>query len=337
MLLHRPFTLVYNNLWAPHDLHRSNRQSFCFGNQSRMNTLEEYTPPMRDGVTASKVFLPQFSTTPNCLFEFLCDHFPHIHAEEWQQRFDDHLIFDMNGQILTTQSPYIENTHIYYYRFLQHEIHVPFQEKILFENDDLMVVDKPHFLTMSPTGQYVQETLLVRLKKNTNNPDLTPIHRLDRETAGVVLFSKRVGTRGAYQQLFAERQVNKTYHAIAPYQTDLNFPCSVRLRMEKGEPFYTMRVTEGLPNSHTDIELIEHDGLWAKYRLKPSTGKQHQLRVHLNWLNIPIQNDPFYPTVSHKNEADFSSPLQLLAKHIEFIDPILKQKLCFCSEQVLTL
>ena len=247
------------------------------------------------------------------------------------------MIFDLKGNVLTLESAFQANTHIYYYRFLAHEISVPFQEKILFENDDLLVVDKPHFLTMSPTGQYVQETLLVRLKKTTNNSDLTPIHRLDRETAGVVLFSKKPSSRGIYQQLFAEKKVQKIYHAIAPYRADLTLPCTVELRMEKGEPFYTMQIINGLVNSSTEINLLEHNKSWAKYQLKPLTGKQHQLRVHLNYLNIPIQNDPFYPQVIHKAAADFSAPLQLLAKEIYFSDPMTQHLLHFCSDQELTL
>lgn len=295
-----------------------------------------FKPPMKNGVGASKVFLPRLDVVPNSVFEYLCAHFSHIETSEWQQRFEDKLVMDLLGQTLTTQSAYMPNQHIYYYRFLKQETHVPFQEKILFESNDLLVVDKPHFLTISPSGQYVQETLLVRLKNSTGYTNLTPIHRLDRETAGVVLFSKRPETRGAYQQLFAERKVQKIYHAVAPHRTDLDFPLSIELRMDKGQPFYTMQVVEGQPNSHTEINLIDHDQTWALYALKPTTGKQHQLRVHLNYLNIPIKNDPFYPTVFHKSSDDFSAPLQLLAKEIYFTDPLNQRLMHFCSELVLT-
>jgi tRNA pseudouridine32 synthase/23S rRNA pseudouridine746 synthase len=183
----------------------------------------------------------------------------------------------------------------------------------------------------------VQETLLVRLKKQTGNEHLTPIHRLDRETAGVVLISKCVESRGLYQQMFATRQVQKTYHSIAAYRPDLKFPLITRLRMEKGQPFYTMQVLDGTPNSETAIDLLEHNTEWAKYELKPHTGKQHQLRVHLNHLGIPIQHDPFYPQVAHKAEDDFSAPLSLLAKHIQFIDPITQKSMNFSSRFELTL
>ena len=305
-----------------------------------MNTHKaspSYQAPMRQGVTASKVFLPELDLEPSSIFVFLCENFPHISKDEWRQRFEQQLILSRSGDVLLIDSPYISNTHIYYYRFLTNEIHVPFQEKIIYENDDLLVVDKPHFLTISPSGQYVQETLLVRLKQQTNNPELTPIHRLDRETAGIVLISKRKQSRAAYQQMFAQREVKKTYHAIAPFRADLVFPLNVNLRMDKGNPFYTMQVVEGVANSSTEIHLLEHNLQWAKYLLQPLTGKQHQLRVHLNSLAIPIKNDPFYPQVNHKLDDDFSQPLQLLAKEISFIDPITQRHMHFSSEKELTI
>lgn len=296
-----------------------------------MKPYSESMPPMRDGVSASQVFLPNLSPPPTDLYHYLCQQFPHISAQEWQQRFHDGLIYNAQGQTLNINSPYLANQHIFYYRALSHEVQVPFQHHILFENEHLLVVDKPHFLTISPTGKYVQQTLLVRLKQQTNNPHLTPIHRLDRETAGIVLFSKQVASRGLYQQLFAERQVKKIYHAIAPYSAELTFPQIVQLRMQKGDPFYTMQVVEGRANSETRIELLQHNQQWAKYELHPHTGKQHQLRLHLNHLGLAIKNDPFYPAVEHKADDDFSAPLQLLAKSLHFIDPICQEKMQFQS------
>lgn len=300
-----------------------------------MSSTADFIPSMINGVSASKVYLQPSSA--RTVYAYLCQQFPHISAAEWQSRFQDGLVYDAHGQRLNTDSPFQPHTHCFYYRFLAHEVTVPFQHKILFENEDLLVVDKPHFLTMSPTGQYVQQTLLVRLKQQTGNEQLTPIHRLDRETAGVVLFSKQPASRGLYQQMFAERQVRKTYHAIAAFRADLSFPCTTRYRMEKGQPFYTMQVVDGVPNSETDIELLAHNGHLAKYLLKPVTGKQHQLRVHLNQLGIAILNDPFYPQVQHKTEDDFSAPLQLLAKDICFQDPISKAAMAFSSQFDLTL
>ena len=301
------------------------------------STASIFSPPLINGVSASKVFLPHDISTPT-IFAYLCQHFPHIQTSEWQQRFSDELIYAADGEKLKIDSIYTPNSHIFYYRFLAQEIHVPFQHEILFENDDLLVVDKPHFLTMTPTGQYVQETLLVRLKKQTGYEALTPIHRLDRETAGVVLFCKKPEQRGIYQQLFADRKVQKIYHAIAAYRSEIIFPQTLQLHMEKGNPFYTMQTNaEKAQNTETFIELLEHNQQHAKYRLQPKTGKQHQLRVHLNYLGLPILNDPFYPMVAHKADDDFSQPLQLLAKEIYFIDPILNQGMCFSSNFELTL
>ncbi|WP_228199204.1 pseudouridine synthase [Acinetobacter cumulans] len=299
--------------------------------------LSNFIPPMINGVSASKVFLKALQPQPQSIYQYLCLEFPHIEAQEWLQRFQDGLIFDAQGQKLNANSPFQPNSHVFYYRFLTHEIHVPFKHHIIFENEHFIAVDKPHFLTISPTGQYVQETLLVRLKKQTSIEHLTPIHRLDRETAGIVLFSKCIESRGIYQQLFADRKVQKTYHAIAPYLPTLKLPLTLRLRMEKGEPFYTMRQIEGVANSETEIQLLEHNQQWAKYLLNPHTGKQHQLRLHLSHLGIPIQNDPFYPQVKHKADHDFSAPLQLLAKHIDFIDPVSKQQISLSSTFDLTL
>lgn len=302
-----------------------------------MHSPVDFKPPMLNGVSASKVFLQAVSPRPATIYAYLCQQFRHIEPREWQSRFELGLVYDAQGQVLTVESPFQPNTHCFYYRFLAYEAHVPFQHQILFENEHLLVVDKPHFLTMSPTGQYVQETLLVRLKQQTGNEHLSPIHRLDRETAGVVLISKCVESRGAYQQMFAIRQVQKTYHAIAAYRPDLNFPMTLSLKMEKGQPFYTMQIVEGEPNSETLIQLLEHKGQWAKYELHPHTGKQHQLRVHLNHLNIPIQHDPFYPEVVHKAEYDFSQPLKLLAKQLQFKDPLTEQQMSFSSKFELTL
>ena len=178
---------------------------------------------MLNGVSASKVFLPKMTPAPHTVLAYLSDQFPHIEATEWQQRFHDGLVYDAVGHVLHKDSAYLENQHVFYYRFLAYEIEVPFQHDILFANDHFLVVDKPHFLTISPTGQYVQQTLLVRLKKQTGIEHLTPIHRLDRETAGLVMFSKCIHSRGLYQQMFADRQVQKTYHAIAPFIANSTF------------------------------------------------------------------------------------------------------------------
>ena len=294
--------------------------------------------PMIDGVSASVIYLEKFNNKeqpPASMFDFLCQKFPHIGADEWRRRFDDGLIFWENGVPCLFDEPYQYGRSIYYYRFLEHEIIVPFAHEIVFENQEFMVVDKPHFLTVTPSGNYVKQTLLTRLKRHSNNPDLSPIHRLDRETAGLILISKNPATRGLYQALFKSQAIKKIYHAIAPIQQNLTFPLDLHLHLTRGEPFYTMTVADDTPNSHTHIRLIATQGDWAKYELHPTTGKLHQLRVHLNHLGLAIKNDPYYPCVRHKADGDFSQPLQLLAKSLCFIDPVTGEQMSFESKRQL--
>ena len=295
-------------------------------------------PLMQDGVSPSIVYLPEnesFDSHPKWLsiYDFLIEKFPQISSEIWLRRIEQKKIFDENCNTIDRHTAYRPDSKIYYYRELEHEIAVPFKEQILFQNEHLLVVDKPHFLAVSPTGRYVKETLLVRLKQQLNNADISPIHRLDRETAGVMLFSLQPNTRAIYHQLFQNHQVQKTYHAIAPYNPDLNFPLNYQSRIVKGDPFFVMREVAGQVNSFTEIDILKvHESL-ALYELKPISGKQHQLRVHMAALGIPILNDSFYPNVQFKNDNDFSMPLQLLAKSIQFIDPISKHEVEYQSAQ----
>jgi tRNA pseudouridine32 synthase/23S rRNA pseudouridine746 synthase len=197
---------------------------------------------------------------------------------------------------------------IWYYRELDEETPIPFEERILFQDEHLLVVDKPHFLPMIPTGRFLHETLLVRLKRKLELPHLTPIHRLDRETAGVVIFSHNLATRGTYQSMFQKRSIRKVYEALAPALEGRDFPFTYRSRMVDGEKFFVMKEEEGEPNSETLVELIERRGGLARYRLHPHTGRKHQLRLHLASLGVPILNDDFYPVALPCKGDDFSSP-----------------------------
>ncbi|OPH38736.1 hypothetical protein B5J94_02775 [Moraxella lacunata] len=307
---------------------------------------------MKDGISPSRIYLEKLNNQPESLLAFLCQKFPHISPDEWQTRFDGGDIWgDIGGEMtggvtpLMAETPYVHGRTIYYYRTLQDEIAVPFDYHILFENDEFMVVDKPHFLAVTPSGSYVKQTLLTRLKADTGNADLSPIHRLDRETAGLILISKNVATRHQYQALFAHHAITKVYHAITKVyhaigivNHNLTMPMDIRLHLERGEPFYVMRVNaDKSANTHTHIDILAVKGDLAKYELRPTTGKLHQLRVHLNHLGIPICHDPYYPTVRHKPKDDFTKPLQLLAKHLVFNDPITGERWEFTSRQNLDL
>jgi tRNA pseudouridine32 synthase/23S rRNA pseudouridine746 synthase len=291
-----------------------------------------------EGVSASRVYLPADQSHPN-LLQFFIAQFPHIDAGEWEKRFAEGLILDADGQALTANDPYRPNTHLHYFRRLAREPEIPFEEGILFRDDHLLVADKPHFLPVTPSGLYLHQTLLNRLKKKTQIQTLNPIHRIDRDTAGLVVFSIRPDERAQYQNLFRDRAVNKVYEAIAPYSEALNkrLPLTYQSRLEESEHFLQMQEVEGEPNSDTQIELLEISKPWARYRLIPGSGKKHQLRAHLNALNIPIKHDQIYPVLTPYQEydLDFTKPLQLLAKTISFNDPITGKSREFCSSQEL--
>ena len=288
-----------------------------------------------EGVSSSRVYLPAGRSHTN-LLEFFVANFPHIEASEWQARFTERLIMTLDGHVVSPTDPYQANIHLLYFRRLNREPEIPFEEVILFQDDHILVADKPHFLPVTPSGLYLHQTLLNRLKKKTGIQTLSPIHRIDRDTAGLVVFSVNPKERAQYQNLFRDRAVKKIYEAIAPYSEALqkNLPMTYRSRIEESEHFLQMQEVSGEPNSDTYIELIEDTRPWARYRLSPGSGKKHQLRCHLNALNIPIKNDQIYPILTPYQEynLDLSKPLQLLAKEIAFQDPITHQSRAFISQ-----
>jgi tRNA pseudouridine32 synthase / 23S rRNA pseudouridine746 synthase len=202
---------------------------------------------------------------------------------------------------------------------------------VLHADADLLVADKPHFLPVAPTGAHVHETLLGRLIRRTGNAGLVPLHRIDRDTAGLVLFSANPATRAQYQALFRERRIDKHYEAIAPALPHLGFPLTRCSRIAAGEPFFRMQEVEGAANSETRIDVLARDeGRW-RYALTPITGRKHQLRVHLAALGAPIANDRAYPTVIPRAAGDWSAPLQLLAQRLAFVDPLSGAERVFTS------
>jgi tRNA pseudouridine32 synthase / 23S rRNA pseudouridine746 synthase len=298
--------------------------------------------PVKNGVGPSVVGLPKDDSAQwRTITDFLADRFPAIPRATWLQRMADGNVEDEFGVLVTPDRPYQGHIRVYYYRDLEVEPRIPFDEVILHQDEHLIVVDKPHFLPVTPSGKYLQETVLVRLKRKLGLNDLVPIHRIDRDTAGLVLFSVQPATRDAYQALFRDRAVHKTYEAIAPWRTDLHpessFPLTRHSRIIEGEGFMTQREVEGTPNALTHIELLEVKGQLAKYQLKPVTGKRHQLRVHMNALGLPIVGDGIYPVLTPEGQIDYDNPLQLLAKSIEWLDPISKEVRQFESRRILNL
>ena len=285
---------------------------------------------MRGGVSPSCVALPRVRQSPwPSLIDHLAERLPRISRAEWTDRMLSGTVLGEDGQPLAPAAPYVGGIRVYYWRELPHEDPIPFEAHVLFEDEHLVVADKPHFLPVTPGGRYVRETLLVRLKAQLDCADLSPLHRIDRETAGLVLLCKRPQDRDAYQSLFRDRKVDKVYEAVAPWREDLVFPLTRQSHILEDElAFYRMREAlphEGLPaNSETRIECVRREGQRALYRLHPVSGKRHQLRVHMHGLGLPIEGDQFYPVVRRgPDEAeDFATPLQLLARAIAFTDPV---------------
>lgn len=308
---------------------------FCATLQPTMSRPARIPLPTRDGVSASTVATPS-GPWPTML-DFLAERIPAVSREDWARRMGQGEVLDAQGKPVQPEAPFQRQTRLHYWRSLPFEHRVPFEEGIVFQDEWLLVADKPHFLPVTPKGRYIQETLLVRLKRRTGIDTLTPMHRIDRETAGLVVFTIQPHTRHAYQSLLRDHQIEKVYEAIAPWRPDLSWPLRRQSRLqESAANFMAMEEIEGTPNADTLIEPIDlpmdapSDGRgWARYRLTPRTGQKHQLRAHLCALGMPIANDQIYPELQPAPAADeapdFSRPLQLLAKSLRFTDPITGQ------------
>lgn len=288
--------------------------------------------PLRHGVGPSTVVLPgghhgRWAT----LAEFLAQRFPAVTHAQWVQRMQRGEVVDAHGRPVDAAHPFAAQQRYHYYREWPDEPRVPFDETVLFEDDWLLVADKPHFLPVTPKGRHVRETLLARLRDRTGLAELSPIHRIDRETAGVVVFAKHRATRHAYQQLFAQGAVHKVYEAIVPLPAaphsppPLMAPWVRRSRLEPAGHFMQMREVPdvlALPNAETRFTVIEQRGRWLWLKLEPRTGKRHQLRVHLMAQGMPIAGDRIYPVLAPEGGDRHDDPLRLLACEIGFADPV---------------
>ncbi len=287
------------------------------------------SPSYASNRSPSTLHLPRGNWTT--VLDCLCEHFSHVSREVWLDRMARERVLDGEGRAVEPHTPYREGLAIRYFREMPAEIPVPFTETVLHADDNLVVVDKPHFLSVIPTGRYVEQTLLARLIARLGNPQLSPLHRIDRSTAGLVMFSANRSNRAQYQRLFRERSISKQYQAIAPPLPHLAFPFVYRSRLEKGVPFYLMREAEGEPNSETRIDVLERGEQYWRYALTPVSGKQHQLRVHMAALGAGIVNDDFYPVLNKQADDDFTRPLQLLAAALAFVDPLTGEHRQFTS------
>ncbi|MFD4638837.1 RluA family pseudouridine synthase [Lentzea sp. NPDC058436] len=276
--------------------------------------------PQRAGLDAARLKLP--SEGPwSSLRDHLVERLPRVAAERIDEMLVEERIWGVAGP-LGLDAPFVPDSYIWFHRDLPVEVPVPFEVGVVYQDDDIVVADKPHFLATIPRGQHIMQTALVKLRDSLGLPDLSPAHRLDRVTAGLVLFVVRRELRGKYQTMFRDRLVYKEYEAIAPYDPALELPLVVRSRIIKERGIITAFEVDGEPNAETHVSLVEHrDGL-GRYRLKPLTGRTHQLRLHMSGLGLPIVNDDFYPVLHERPLDDFSSPLQLLARDLSFVDPM---------------
>ena len=276
--------------------------------------------PTFDGVPASRIQLPAGEW--RTVFEALCALFPGIEPATWAQRFARGRVLDGEGQVLAIDAPYRLGDTIHYFREVFDEPVIPFAETLIHADAHIVVACKPHFLPVVPAGAYVRQTLLARLTERLDNPHLVPLHRIDRDTAGLVLFSANPATRGVHQSLFRERRISKTYLAVAAPLPHMSFPYVHRSRLVPGEPFFRMTEVPGEPNSETVIDVV-HRGVdcWT-YRLEPITGRKHQLRVHMAALGAPLLHDRCYPQLRDPVPDDPLRPLQLLASRLAFADPL---------------
>jgi len=322
-----------------------------------------WTPPLRDGVSASRVAV--IPGPWRHVADFLSQRLPLVH--DWPERLAAGQVLDTEGRPVATHAPCRPGAVLWYWRQLPPEPRIPFELEVLHQDEHLIAIDKPHFLPVIPRGRYLQETVLVRLKRLLGLPDLVPMHRLDRETAGVLLFTVQPATRHAYQSLLSARAVRKVYEAVAPWREGLSFPMTLqhRLREPRDERFMQMQVVPGEPNAHTEVELIARlpgcdlaaepgtqmgetpaapatdasPQQWAHYRLHPLTGRKHQLRAQMNAAGLPLRGDRLYPDSLPEPPAqappDYSHPLQLLAREIAFTDPLTGAPRCFTSRRSL--
>ncbi|MHB8454378.1 MAG: pseudouridine synthase [Acidiferrobacterales bacterium] len=268
------------------------------------------------------------------LLGFLAQHFPNIPRDRWLKRIQDGKVFDEQGRPVSISTAYRPSLRLFYFREVDNEPVIPFAERILFQNENILVACKPHFLPVTPGGRYVEECLLNRLRRRTGIVDLAPLHRIDRETAGIVVFSANRGTRGLYHNLFMLGKVEKTYHARA---TVCSIPgkrdWQVENRIERSALRFRMQIVPGDTNARSVIRLLDIKDDMGHFLLHPVTGKTHQLRLHMSSLGFGIVHDRCYPELLPAQDDDFDCPLQLLAKSVQFPDPITGRRMEFLSER----
>jgi tRNA pseudouridine32 synthase / 23S rRNA pseudouridine746 synthase len=294
------------------------------------------SPSMSKSLYPATLTLPKLDEPYPSLLDFLAARFPRMGRACWQRRLAEGKVLDESGCALSEASGYHPFRKILYFREVEEERIIPFPEKILFQNREIVVACKPHFLPVTPIGRFVEQSLLHRLRIRTGNDQLVPIHRLDRHTAGIVMFSANRATTHLYCRLFKEGEVEKRYEALSMGAGETGeVEWLVENRIVSGDPFFRMRVASGEANARSRIRLVaEREGL-RRFLLSPLTGKTHQLRLHMSGLGFSILNDRCYPELLPEQPDDFGRPLQLVAKSLKFRDPVTGASMEFESERKL--
>ena len=337
------------------------------------------TPPLaqKNGIDPIQLILPRVeelpaeltpnNTAPATIADYLVARFYPNDPQIIHARFNTGEVRLDDGTVLTSDSPYMPGERIWYFRELADEPQLPSDMPVLYEDEHVLAIDKPHFLPTTPRGAYIAQTALTKLRVREDNPLLIPIHRLDRPTAGVLLFAKTVEARRPFQMMFQHRQVSKTYRAVAPVPADATAAeqalseegLRVRSHIQKVRDVLQVRqlsetecVARGVePNTLTTVKILrtftpsaqavegwraEPNREWALYDLAPHTGKTHQLRAHLNMLSAPILGDVLYPQVLPDAPDRPEYPLQLLAYSLHFEHPITGERVDLYSGRSLT-
>jgi len=279
----------------------------------------------------SRIYLPKLPSPPATIVDYLVQRFPHVPGSAWRDRMTRGMVTTGAGEPLRTDSPYCHGLMVFYDREVPFEPECEREEIILYQDDEILVADKPHGMPVTPSGRHVARALLNRLERRTGIDSLAPLHRLDRDTSGLVLFGIKPESRAHYHRLFASGTIEREYVAVAKI-TDV--PSTrhwlVQNRLEPGEPWFLQKVVEqGVANARTSIDLVDTCSGLGLFRLTPHTGRKHQLRVHMNSLGFPILGDRLYPEVLET--APSAPPLQLCASRLAFTDPLTGFKREFVS------
>ena len=293
--------------------------------------------PLRHGLNSAWVRTPASGDWAS-MRDWLVVKIPRLTPERIDEMFDERRFVDDHGTPFSRDAAFRANRFVFFHRDLPDEVPPPGELIVLHRDERLVVLDKPHFTSTIPRGQHVLHSAVVRARRDLDLPELSPAHRLDRLTAGVLLCTTERRWRPAYQAMFEQRVPRKTYEAVAGWRDDLALPVEVSSHIVKRRGVLVAEQVAGAePNAFTRIDLLERlDAGHARYRILPRTGRTHQIRVHLNALGIPIVNDPFYPELLDTALDDFSRPLQLLARELTFTDPVDGRTRTFTSARDLT-